>query len=245
MTLTIATWNINSVRLRIRQVGHFLDRYQPDILCLQEIKCPDDRFPVKPFKRRGYEHILVNGQKGYHGVAIVSRVPFAATDKRGFCDKGDARHACVTHRRRRRRHPPPQLLHPGRRRRAGPGDQREIRAQARLPRRDARLADGRRDRPEGDPRRRPQHRAARDRRVVAQAAPARRQPHPGRDRALRGRARRGRLGRRGAAFRAEGREALHVVELSRRRLGGRRQGPPARPYLGDAAPRRDGSTAPR
>jgi exodeoxyribonuclease-3 len=96
MTLTIATWNINSVRLRIRQVGLFLDRYQPDILCLQEIKCPDDRFPVKPFKRRGYEHILVNGQKGYHGVAIVSRVPFAATDKRGFCDKGDARHACVT-----------------------------------------------------------------------------------------------------------------------------------------------------
>jgi exodeoxyribonuclease-3 len=51
---------------------------------------------VKPFKRRGYEHILVNGQKGYHGVAIVSRVPFAATDRRGFCDKGDARHACVT-----------------------------------------------------------------------------------------------------------------------------------------------------
>ncbi len=96
MTLTVATWNINSVRLRIRQVGQFLDRYRPDILCLQEIKCPDDRFPVKPFKRRGYEHILVNGQKGYHGVAIVSRVPFAATDKRGFCDKGDARHAAVS-----------------------------------------------------------------------------------------------------------------------------------------------------
>ena len=95
MTLTIATWNINSVRLRIRQVGQFLDRYRPDVLCLQEIKCPDDRFPVKPFKGRGYRHILVNGQKGYHGVAIVSRLPFSATDKRGFCDKGDARHAAV------------------------------------------------------------------------------------------------------------------------------------------------------
>jgi exodeoxyribonuclease-3 len=96
MTLSIATWNINSVRLRIRQVGQFLDRYQPDILCLQEIKCPDDRFPAKPFRRRGYEHILVNGQKGYHGVAIVSRLPFAAADRRGLCGKGDARHASVT-----------------------------------------------------------------------------------------------------------------------------------------------------
>jgi exodeoxyribonuclease-3 len=96
MTLSIATWNINSVRLRIRQVGMFLDRYQPDILCLQEIKCPEDRFPVKPFQRRGYKHILVNGQRGYHGVAILSRVPFVETDRRGFCDKGDARHAVVT-----------------------------------------------------------------------------------------------------------------------------------------------------
>jgi len=96
MTLTIATWNINSVRLRIRQVGQFLDRYQPDILCLQEIKCPEDRFPAKPFQRRGYRHILVNGQRGYHGVAIVSRVPFVSTDRRGFCDKGDARHAVAT-----------------------------------------------------------------------------------------------------------------------------------------------------
>ena len=96
MTLSIATWNINSVRLRIRQVGLFLDRYQPDILCLQEIKCPEDRFPMKPFERRGYRHILVNGQRGYHGVATISRMPFTATDRRGFCDKGDARHAVVT-----------------------------------------------------------------------------------------------------------------------------------------------------
>ncbi len=92
MPLTITTWNINSVRLRIRQVGLFLDRYQPDILCLQEIKCPDDRFPLKPFRRRGYEHILINGQKGYHGVAIVSRLPLISVDRRIFCGKGDARH---------------------------------------------------------------------------------------------------------------------------------------------------------
>ena len=96
MTLSIATWNINSVRFRIRQVGMFLDRFSPDILCLQETKCPDDRFPLKPFRNRGYEHILLNGQKGYHGVAILSRIPFLDTSKRGFCQKGDARHAAVT-----------------------------------------------------------------------------------------------------------------------------------------------------
>ncbi len=96
MTLSVATWNINSVRLRIRQVGMFLDRYAPDVLCLQETKCPDDRFPLKPFERRGYQHVLLNGQKGYHGVAILSRRPFLATSKRGFCAKGDARHAAAT-----------------------------------------------------------------------------------------------------------------------------------------------------
>lgn len=96
MNLTLATWNINSVRLRIRPVGLFLDRYRPDVLCLQETKCPDDRFPLKPFRNRGYEHIMLNGQKGYHGVAIVSRLPFLSTDKRPFCGKGDSRHCSVT-----------------------------------------------------------------------------------------------------------------------------------------------------
>ena len=75
MTLSIATWNINSVRLRIDLVGDFLDRHQPDVLCLQEIKCPEANFPYRAFRERGYEHILVNGQKGYHGVATVSRRP--------------------------------------------------------------------------------------------------------------------------------------------------------------------------
>src|SRR5262249_37742930 len=95
MSFSIATWNINSVRLRIGLVGRFLDRYQPDILCLQEIKCRADNFPYKPLRRRGYAHILVNGQKGYHGVAIVSRHPFVTSHSRGFCAKDDARHASV------------------------------------------------------------------------------------------------------------------------------------------------------
>ncbi|MGD9739899.1 MAG: exodeoxyribonuclease III [Bauldia sp.] len=96
MPLTIATWNINSVRLRIRIVGDFLKAYAPDILCLQEIKCGDGHFPTAAFKRRGYRHIAVNGQRGYHGVAIVSKVPFLATSRQGFCGKDDARHIFAT-----------------------------------------------------------------------------------------------------------------------------------------------------
>jgi exodeoxyribonuclease-3 len=96
MSLRIATWNINSVRLRVDLVGAFLDAHQPDILCLQEIKCPSDAFPSAAFRKRGYTHIAVNGRKGYHGVAIVSKVPFVRQLAREFCDKDDARHISVT-----------------------------------------------------------------------------------------------------------------------------------------------------
>jgi exodeoxyribonuclease-3 len=96
MSLRIATWNINSVRLRADLVGTFLDAHQPDILCLQEIKCPADAFPSATFRKRGYVHIAVNGRKGYHGVAIVSKVPFVRQLAREFCDKDDARHISVT-----------------------------------------------------------------------------------------------------------------------------------------------------
>ena len=92
MPLTIATWNINSVRLRIDLVAKFIKSVRPDILCLQETKCPDDAFPVKRFRRLGYEHIALNGQKGYHGVAIISRLPFERTGIVSFCDRIDSRH---------------------------------------------------------------------------------------------------------------------------------------------------------
>lgn len=96
MTISIATWNINSVRLRAGLVGAFLDQHSPDILCLQEIKCPTADFPLQPFHDRGYKHVFVNGQKGYHGVAIISRRPFVETSARGFCGKDDSRHACAS-----------------------------------------------------------------------------------------------------------------------------------------------------
>ncbi len=92
MPLTIATWNINSVRLRIALVERFLKEEAPDVLCLQETKCCDEAFPVAAFHAAGYPHLAINGQKGYHGVAIASRLPFARIERRGFCGKNDARH---------------------------------------------------------------------------------------------------------------------------------------------------------
>jgi exodeoxyribonuclease III len=95
MPLKITTWNINSVRLRIDLVAKFLKSARPDVLCLQETKCPDDAFPLNRFKRLGYEHAALNGQKGYHGVAVLSRVPFESVDMQSFCGKTDCRHVSV------------------------------------------------------------------------------------------------------------------------------------------------------
>src|SRR6476660_9489964 len=92
MRLTVTTWNINSVRLRIDLVAKFIKAVRPDILCLQETKCPDDSFPHKRLRRLGYIRAAINGQKGYHGVAVLSRLPFERFDVHAFCDKSDCRH---------------------------------------------------------------------------------------------------------------------------------------------------------
>jgi len=93
--LTLTTWNINSVRLRIDLVAKFIKAARPDILCLQETKCPDDAFPLKRFRRLGYENVALNGQKGYHGVVVVSRLPFESSAIHAFCGKSDCRHMSI------------------------------------------------------------------------------------------------------------------------------------------------------
>ena len=95
MRLSVTTWNINSVRLRIDLVAKFIKAMRPDVLCLQETKCPDDKFPLKRFKRLGYEHAALNGQKGYHGVSVLSRLPFESFNVQSFCGKTDCRHLSV------------------------------------------------------------------------------------------------------------------------------------------------------
>lgn len=95
MSFTIATWNINSVRLRMPLVERLLIEQAPDVLCLQETKCPDELFPAAAFRKLGYEHVAFHGQKGYHGVATIARRPIEIVEKRRFCEIEDSRHLSV------------------------------------------------------------------------------------------------------------------------------------------------------
>ncbi|MDC7683044.1 exodeoxyribonuclease III [Asticcacaulis sp. BYS171W] len=91
MRLSVVSWNVNSVRLRLDQVLRFLKQADPDILCIQEIKCQTHEFPSEAFIEAGYPHILVHGQKGWHGVALVSKYPFETREVLPFCRRGEAR----------------------------------------------------------------------------------------------------------------------------------------------------------
>ncbi len=75
--MRIATWNVNSIRMRIKLVTEWLQKAAPDVLLLQEIKCQTDDFPSLEFDSLGYRCHVV-GQKSYNGVALLSRLP--ATD---------------------------------------------------------------------------------------------------------------------------------------------------------------------
>ena len=92
MPTTFATWNINSVRLRLPLVLQFIEQYRPDILCLQEIKCLNEQFPRQEFTAAGYPYQAVHGQKGYHGVAIISKHPLTDISSRVFCQIEESRH---------------------------------------------------------------------------------------------------------------------------------------------------------
>ena len=93
--MKIASWNINSVRARIDSVERFLRDTAPDILCLQETKAENGVFPAKAFRDLGYQHIVPNGQKMHHGVAIVSKVPLVEELRNDWQDNGEARHIGV------------------------------------------------------------------------------------------------------------------------------------------------------
>ena len=76
--MKIMSWNINSVRLRAPIVVRMMEEAAPDVICLQETKCPDEAFPYKVFQKAGYEHIAVNGMKSYNGLAVISKLPLEA-----------------------------------------------------------------------------------------------------------------------------------------------------------------------
>ncbi|MGH1464655.1 MAG: exodeoxyribonuclease III [Cognatishimia sp.] len=92
MSFTIATWNINSVRLREPIVLKLMQDEAPDVLCLQECKSPVDKIPLEGFKALGYQHMVARGQKGYNGVAIFSKIPMVEAASEDFASLGHARH---------------------------------------------------------------------------------------------------------------------------------------------------------
>jgi len=95
MPITVATWNINSVRLRAGLVQRLLREEAPDILCLQECKSPLEMMPFEAFAELGWGHVVARGQKGYNGVAILSRLPIADAGHIDWCNRGDARHVAA------------------------------------------------------------------------------------------------------------------------------------------------------
>lgn len=95
MPFTLATWNINSVRLRAELVERLLREEAPDVLCLQECKSPVDKIPTEGFAALGYGHMVARGQKGYNGVAILSKTPLEDVGDIDFAGLGHARHVAA------------------------------------------------------------------------------------------------------------------------------------------------------
>jgi len=95
MPFTLATWNINSVRLREGLVCRLLEEEAPDVLCLQECKSPVEKIPLEGFRALGYGHMVARGQKGYNGVAILSKHPIEDMGDMDFAGLGHARHVAA------------------------------------------------------------------------------------------------------------------------------------------------------
>ena len=83
--MRVATWNVNSLRVRLPQLIRWLNESQTDVVCLQEIKMVDKQFPAKELADAGWPHLAWMGQPTYNGVAIVSRFPLEDVQK-GFED---------------------------------------------------------------------------------------------------------------------------------------------------------------
>jgi exodeoxyribonuclease III len=96
MTLRLASWNINSVRLRQENLARLVAEAQPDVICLQETKARDAHFPTEAIAALGYKHQLIHGMKSYNGVAILSRLPLEGRTTKRWCGRRDCRHLITT-----------------------------------------------------------------------------------------------------------------------------------------------------
>lgn len=94
--MKIATWNVNSLNVRLPRALAWLEKQQPDIVCLQELKLEDARFPVEPLKEAGYTSCF-HGQKTYNGVAILARDHLAVENvSNGIPDYADPQARVIT-----------------------------------------------------------------------------------------------------------------------------------------------------
>ena len=93
--MRIATWNINSVRLRIHHVLRFIKEQNIDVMCLQETKTEDKYFPISKFIDVGMKYYNFRGEKSYNGVGIVSKIPIIKNGFELWCGSKDTRHNCV------------------------------------------------------------------------------------------------------------------------------------------------------
>jgi exodeoxyribonuclease-3 len=93
--MRIVTWNINSLRLRVSLLDRLIAALDPDVICLQETKVPDELFPDAAPAALGYPYVARRGMKGYNGVAILSRLPMVTEDSPDWCARGDCRHVQV------------------------------------------------------------------------------------------------------------------------------------------------------
>ncbi len=91
MRLRIVSWNVNSIRLRTEHLARFAREQAPDVICLQEIKCQASEFPADALADAGFPYLRVQGQKGWHGVAIASRLPLEDAAVLEVCRHGHAR----------------------------------------------------------------------------------------------------------------------------------------------------------
>ena len=94
-TFKLATWNVNSIRIRMELLKKFTAQENPDVVCIQEVKAKEEDFPFEDVRALGYPHIALYGMAGYNGVCILSKTPLKDVEQKNWVGKTDARHICA------------------------------------------------------------------------------------------------------------------------------------------------------
>lgn len=92
----LATWNVNSIRIRMDLLQKLIELENPDIICLQEVKAKEEDFPFAEVRAMGYPHIALYGMPGYNGVAILAKCELEQSARMNWVGKQDARHIKAT-----------------------------------------------------------------------------------------------------------------------------------------------------